>query len=126
MPVKGDWGTTICEDIEELNIKTSFMEIKSMTKNQFKKIVNKKICDNALIYLLGKQKKKGSNIKYKTLETADYLLSNKLSFRDQIDMFSVRNDMFRIPNNFTHEKSHCITNCGEIESMEHIYMSKSI
>ena len=32
MPVKGDWGTTICEDIEELNINNSFMEIKSMTK----------------------------------------------------------------------------------------------
>ena len=96
MPVKGDWGTTICEDIEELNINNSFMEIKSMTKNQFKKIVNKKICDNALIYLLGKQKKKGSNIKYKTLETADYLLSNKLSYRDQIDIFSVH--IFQIPS----------------------------
>ena len=40
-PVKGDWVSTILRDLSELEIFESFEEIRNMTKNKFKNMVNK-------------------------------------------------------------------------------------
>ena len=73
-PTKGDWATKCFLDIKELNITESLEEITKMSKTKFSALVKSKIKLNALKYLKGKQKSKGSEICYEDIEMADYLL----------------------------------------------------
>ena len=73
-PTRGDWGSTCIQDLKQLGINESFEEIKLMTKNKFTKILKEKKMKNALIYLTGKQKNKGKDIQYTSIEMAEYLL----------------------------------------------------
>ena len=63
---KGDWATTVLEDLKELRFTYSLDEIEKMTENMFKNILNKKIKENALEYLVGKQRRKNNQV-YKCL-----------------------------------------------------------
>ena len=91
-PSKGDWASTCMSDLKELNITQTFEEIKLMTKYKFSKMLKVKIRENALIYLTEKQGKKGGEIKYSSLEMAEYLqpFSNELSLEQKREMFSIR------------------------------------
>ena len=110
-----------------LNIQLTFSEIKQMSKNQLKNIVNKNIKHSALEYLIKLQKSKGKENKYTSLKMAEYLLPNdKLSIKQQIEMFSIRNRTCKIKYNFSNEKTYCLFECGEIETMKHIYNCEQI
>ena len=50
-PTKGDWESACLKDLKELRINESFEEIKKMSKEQFNKILKKRIYENALCYL---------------------------------------------------------------------------
>ena len=54
-PTKGDWVTSILEDIEDLEIGLDLEEVKNMSKNQFKKIVKEKVAQKALFFLVKKK-----------------------------------------------------------------------
>ena len=54
---RGDWATTVMADLKELKITETFEEIKQMSKRQLSNILKSRIRDNALTYLVGKQKK---------------------------------------------------------------------
>ena len=70
-----------------------------MTKSVFKKLVKQKCSEAAFEYLKKKQSNgsKGAEIKYESLQMADYLLPQaNLSLEDQREIFSIRcgtNDM---------------------------------
>ena len=85
-------------------------------------MLKERISENALKYLISKQGKKGKEIKYDSLEMADYLkpTNEKLSICEKQEMFSVRNRMTEISDNFSknYEENTCI--CGENENMHHI------
>ena len=73
-------------------------------------------------YLISLQKSKGKKINYETLKMVDYLLpNNNLTINEQTDMFAIRNRMSLIFSNYTKKDIWCLTGCGQIESMEHIY-----
>ena len=59
LPTKGDWASTIIEDLKELGISESLEQIKLMKNNQFKNIVKEKVKDRAFQYLMKKQGSKG-------------------------------------------------------------------
>ena len=42
-PTKGDWVTTVMEEMDELEIGLQLDDIKNMTKNSFRKIVKEKV-----------------------------------------------------------------------------------
>ena len=77
-------------------------------------------------YLMGKRGKKGMEIEYSSIRMAEYLLPNDvLSISEQRYVFSIRNRMVKIENNFPgnmNDKSTCL--CGQIEDMKHIYSCK--
>ena len=78
---------------------------------------------NALVYLLGKQREKGKEISYSTLEMSEYLQPSNLALtiEQKREMFSIRNRMIDIPQNFPGKNMHNKCVCGETEEMIHIY-----
>ena len=68
---------------------------------------------------------KGCEIEYRSLEMADYLLpfNNKLTIEEKRNLFAVRNKMINIQCNFS-SKCEVKCECGEKESMKHIYECK--
>ena len=121
-PKRGDWASSCLNDMEKLNIKLTFEEIRSIKKTKFMKILKEKVRDAALKYLLEKQGKKGREINFSYLDMADYLLpfNNKQTIEQKCEMFAVKNSMINIPANFS---SNCETKCecGVKEDMVHIY-----
>ena len=67
------------------------------------KILKEKISIKALNYLLEKQGKKGSEIRYSYVEMAEYLqpYNYHLNIEQQREMLSVRNNMVNIPANIS-------------------------
>ena len=122
-PVRGDWASTVMNDIEEFEITLSLEEIKNLTKLQFTKILKTKLKENAFRYLMQKRGKKGSEICYTKLEMAEYLLpyNASLTIEQKCELFAVKNRMTQIPYNFPKSKEKHECWCGEIEDMDHIY-----
>ena len=71
---KGDWVSTVLEDLRELRIEKSKDEMKQMSQYQFSNLLKLSGKENALKYLIGKQKTKGSEIKYSNLKMSEYLV----------------------------------------------------
>ena len=122
---KGDWISTCMADLKYLSISESLEGLKKISRNQFRKMIDKKIREKAFDYLKSKQKKKGSDIKYTDFEMSEYLMPNDLNIdiESQQYLFSIRNGMVNIPANYGSE-SQCI--CGEKEIMEHIYSCEKL
>ena len=97
-----------------------------MTKKKFKDINKEKLEIKAFLYLTGKQGKKGKEIRYEGLKMADYLMpgEQKLSIKNKRDIFSMRNRMVDISENFPVKKEKEKCACGEKETMKHIYTCK--
>ena len=122
-PSRGDWASTCMNDLKMLDIDSSLEEIKIMTKNKFNKILKEKIKVSALKYLLKKKGHKGKEIEYGSLQMAEYLqpFGNKLTVEEKRELFSIRNRMVDIPDNFPRGKTEFKCICGEQENMSHLY-----
>ena len=122
-PVRGDWASTVTNDLKEFEITMSLDEIKNLTKLQLTKLLKNKVKENAFRYLMQKRGQKGGEISYNKLEMAEYLLpyNASLTIEQKCELFAVKNRMTQIPYNFpkTKEKHKCW--CSEIEDMNHIY-----
>ena len=127
-PTKGDWMSSCLNDIKYLDIKMSLEEIKKISLSKFKDILEKSINKKALEYLLQKRGSKGSEMKYSCIKMAEYLRPNEegLSISDQRYIFSIRNRMVPISENFPNIQIENICSCGQIESMRHIYTCKNL
>ena len=125
---KGDWASTCLDDLRQLRITESLEEIRDMNQNKYVKILNTRMNENALIYLLNKQKSKGKSIRYSEMRMAEYLLpiNTQLTVIQKQKMFAVKNRMIEIYENFPGKqlKKECI--CNEIESMSHIYNCETL
>ena len=92
-----------------------------MTKENFSQMIKQKISEISLKYLLKKRNLKGKEISYDRLEMADYFMPyNKyLNIEEKQNLFSVRNRIVEIGNNFGNNEN-CIM-CQTKEDMNHIY-----
>ena len=124
-PTQGDWASTCQKDLQKLNISQTLEEIRKMPKRTFQNILQKSIKENALTYLFKKRGSKGSEIKYKALEMADYLLpyNHMLKIEEKQRIFSIRNKMVEIGDNFG-KIEECF--CGSKETMSHIYNCEAL
>ena len=111
---KGDWVWTVLADLKELQIEKSLDEIKQMSQYQFSNLLKLRSKENALKYLIGKQKTKGSEIKYSNLEMSEYLMpiNEILTIEQKQKMFGVRNRMIEISENFPGKDNSDIRCCG--------------
>ena len=125
-PTRGDWASSCLNHLDYLNIKMSLEEIKSLSLNQFRNLLDKSINIKALEYLLQKRGSKGIEMKYPCIKMAEYLLPHNegLSISDQRYIFSIRNRMIQISENFPMNQTETICCCGNSETMIHIYSCK--
>ena len=106
-------------------MKISLSEIKSMSVNRFRKNLEKSIKIKSFEYLGGKRGSKGIEIKYSCLKMAEYLLPNEeLTISEKRFIFSMRNRMVKIGNNFPGKIKSNTCPCGQFEDMKHIYTCK--
>ena len=122
-PTRGDWASTCAKDLDQLGINLSTQEIRNMKRNQFKNMLKEKIDELAFRYLIDKRGKKGSEMKYFSLQMSDYLLPSTmgLTISEKQEMLSIKNRMVQISYNFHQNKNVDKCVCGEEETMEHIY-----
>ena len=80
----------------------SLDDIEKMTENMFNNILNKRIKENALEYLVGKQRSKGKTMKYTSIQMAEYLLPKnmKMTVSQKQNMFSVKKQNVRNSRTF--------------------------
>ena len=57
-PTRGDWASSCFKDLENINLKLTLEQIKSMKKEKYKSIVKEKVSEAALKYLINKKEKK--------------------------------------------------------------------
>ena len=69
-PLKGDWVTTVTEDMQELGIDLTMEEIAATSKLRFKEIVKNRVEKKALQYLikLKESHSKAKNIKHDNIQ----------------------------------------------------------
>ena len=105
-PLRGTGPPPVSKTSRSCKIDLSFEEIKIISKQKYQKLLKSAISIKALEYLLDKQGRKGSEIKYSHLEMAEYLLPNNelLSIEDKRNLFEMRNHMVNIPANFASSK----------------------
>ena len=121
-PVKVDWASKCLSDLKELKISENFEEIRRMKKKQFLSLLKSRLGENALLYLKKKRKSKCSEIDYSDIVLADYLQPiNPMSIEQKQKLFSIRNRMVQVPDNFPKSEIKTKCFCGENEDMKHIY-----
>ena len=120
-PTKGDWASMCRKDLKEMNIELDLKDIRKMPKESFSQMIKQKISEISLKYLLTKRNSKGKEISYDRLEMADYLMpyNKNLNIEEKQNLFSVRNRMVEIGNNFG-KNENCVM-CQTKEDMIHIY-----
>ena len=87
-PTKNDWFSSVQNDLKEIGLNyLSLIDIKSMKKATFKRLLKEKINDTALKYLLEGNEKmsKLNNLKYYQLKLQPYLKSTNITTRHQND-----------------------------------------
>ena len=120
-PHPGDWWLTALNDAEELELKMSLHEIKSVSKAAFKMKVKQAASDLALNWLQLKKSglKKVQNCHYKNLQMQEYLSSPHLSINQTKFLFHLRTRMFFLRSNYQHmyDDEYCPI-CSSISSGE--------
>ena len=101
-PVKGDWTETIKEDLKELNITEDLMDIRSKSKDTFKKYVKKKAWDVALEQLLERKSKhsKMKNLEYSELRKQNYFQATGFTKDQALFIFKFRTRMAPFGENY--------------------------
>ena len=126
-----DWVTTIIDDMEQLNLKMTFEEIKCMKKDVFMNIVKRK-SDHKTLKDLEKLKEKHSKVrklKHNVLKIQKYLTNNEnLKIEECQLLFKLRSRSTDLKMNQQGRfESHECDACQiENESQEHIYECKVI
>ena len=103
---KKDWGKTIQENLQHLQIDWTFEEIENIPKATYKKIVKKRIKEKSFEYLLNLRNKrngKGMDIDYTELRMQNYLRCEDLDITNDERklIFQLRTKMcFKVKSHF--------------------------
>ena len=126
-PVKGDWTTTVQNDLKDFDINLSLNDISLLSKKIFKNIVKKACIQSALKYLVEQISKlsKGSEISYTNLSIQNYLQpGHNLTVSEMRTICMIRLRNLNLKCNFPsiHADRKCIApQCSEDDSQFHIY-----
>ena len=101
-PIKGDWSTTVMENLEELEIVLTADQVKMSSQSQFRTLVNNSVEEKALEYLNKEKegKSKVLHISFKELKMQKYLEPSKFSNDLRKFTFLARSRMLDVGDNF--------------------------
>ena len=99
---KDDWVEQLDKDKKELDLQLSDNEIKSYSKEQFRRLVKAKLERSAGKYLeeIRYSHSKTENIKFDGFKPAQYLVSKKLTSKEVQTLFNLRTRMIDVKANF--------------------------
>ena len=123
-PIEGDWFSSVKEDLSVFGLDyLDLSDIKTMKKNEFKKLVKTHSKDATLKFLLdgNDEKTKLKKLCYYRLETQPYLLSEKLSTKSKQCLFKFRTHMVNDSSNFGGTKTCKFCNMNELDNQEHMF-----
>ena len=103
-PLPGDWWLTVRKDLEDLKLNLSLYEIRTMSKDKLKNLVNKAVESEAFLFLLEKQSKsdKVKNILYGQLELQKHLSKPVLTIEQTKFLIAARAKMLYLRANHPH------------------------
>ena len=131
-PIKGDWVSTVKQDLSELGINMSFKDIEITTKEGFKELVKQKVKGAALDYLkmLQKTHSKAKNLNYSELSLQQYLKSgtSKMTIKEKCFAFAARSRTIDVKCNklWGQKNLRCRLGCDEEENQAHLLQCKAI
>ena len=126
-PVKGDWVNQIIQDKSDFGIELDDEAVRKMSKFSFKKLVKEKTRKAAYQYLksLKDSHSKMENINIEpTLNCKEYLVDNRLSYKEAQLVYNLRCRMYLLRNNFKNKYKNNLT-CDlckiEDDNTQHLY-----
>ena len=125
-PTRGDWVSTVKQDLAELNINMSFEEIENVSEEAFKKFVKDKVQKAALDYLKSLQltHSKSENLSYNELSLQGYLKSgtNNMTIKEKSFCFAARSRMIDVRCNYPQGQGQlmCRLGCDTKETQNHL------
>ena len=124
-PDKDDWICQLEQDKKDLHFNLKDEEIKSFSKDQFKRLVRSKVEIYAAKKLeeLRISHSKTQNLKFDGFHPAEYLLSKNLSTEEVQTLFKLRNRMVQVKGNFANgnkDNMWCKTCKLFTETQEHL------
>ena len=105
-PCRGDWTEMVRQDLEDFEITCDFKNIKSKSKDAFKRLVKIKAKEYALKILTAKQQRhtKMENIVYTELKRQTYFSLRNISVEQARNIFRFRVRMAAYGENFRGNK----------------------
>ena len=99
--IKGDLVSQVMEDLEQLDIKLTFDQIKQYPKEKFKMMIKDKVNKVSYIWLIKEKEKLKSvqNIHYLRFEMQQYLVTDKLNTQQKRLLFHLRTKKLPLFNN---------------------------
>lgn len=131
-PIRGDWVSTVKQDLSDLCINMSFEEIQNTSKEGFKECVKEKVKVAALDYLKSIQKthSKAKNLKYSELSLQQYLKSgtSKMTIKEKSFAFAARSRTIDVNCNKLRGQNNlkCRLGCDEEENQAHLLLCKGL
>ena len=133
-PLAGDWWLTARGDLEDLKLNLSLHDIKSMTKDKLKTLVNSAAEKEAFSWLLEKKEKseKVKSISYTRLELQNYLAHPLLTIDQTKFLIAVRARMLFVRANYPNMQNEkfcplCTTELEKVlDTQEHLLDCKII
>ena len=122
-PIKNDWFSTVLKDLKLFGLDyLEIKDIKSIKKEQCKKLIKDNCKDIALKYLLegNEDKTKLKNLKYYQLSIQSYLTSSSISTRMKKYLFRFRTKMTNVGHNFGNKVKCPLCKLGN-DDQEHLF-----
>ena len=102
-PIKGDWATSVKDDIKQLNLDITIDDVYTMPRHVFKRLVKDKVRQAAYEYLqeIKTSKSKAKDLSYVSLSPQGYLSSKcKIPIEEKQFIFNVRSRMLDLKSNY--------------------------
>ena len=131
-PTRGDWVSTVKQDLTEVNIDMSFEEIRNVSKEAFKDLVKDRIQKLALVYLKKLQQThvKAKPLSYEKLSLQSYLKSGttNMTIKEKSFAFATRSRTLDVRCNKMHGETDlkCRLGCSEDENQTHLLNCKAL
>ena len=124
-PTPGDFSELVRNDITEIGLNMSDLQISQLSKQKFKSIVKNKIKDAALNYLNGVKRghSKMQSLSYETLQLQEYLNSPLFNNESRNLLLRLRTrtvNGIRCDFKGIYPDTSCPVGCGQSDTLQHI------
>ena len=128
-PKRGDFAQYVKKDLEEIGMRDlTLNDFEKYSLKEFKNLVSKRIKQSALEHLIAEKskQKKGTLLKYNTLEMQNYFKSSsEIKSSEAKNIFNLRSNTLDVADNFSkkYSRNSCVIDeqCKGTDSQKHYF-----